>query len=239
MSLLDRWQKEVLSRLDSLAHKARQCRQYLEAKDLRKLDDNGDFIAAWQRIRDLFPEGFSPNRADHLQRHAKFAMPHDFEDIELYDIPAVRRSVEAYGQRASMSDRLDALSLDATVGEAVHPLVKDACVSLVKERRYDMAAQAAVAIVMDELRRLSGSSTDGDDLIRRVVGVQPHMVAFSDCATTNAKTITQGLKTTTQGLYKGVRNPIAHGRTDVDKLEAIQVMVICSYLVSRLQIVEG
>lgn len=238
MSLLDRWQHEVLSRLDSLAHKARQCRQYLEAKDLRELDDNGDFIAAWERIRDLFPDGFVPDHAGDLQRHARFAMPHDFEDIELHDIPAVRRSVEAYGHQASMSDRLDALTIDATIGDAVHPLVKDACIDLVKERRYDMAAQAAIAILMDELRRLSGSRNDGDNLIRRVIGVQPHMVAFSDCTTDNAKTITEGLKTLTQGLYKGVRNPIAHGRTDVEKLEAIQVMVTCSYLVSRLQIVE-
>ena len=237
--LQDRWKREVLSRLDSLAHKAKQCRQYLEANDLSRLDDNDDFLQSWQRIRDLFPKGFVPDRASDLNRHTRFAMPHDFEDIEMHDIPAVRREVEGYGHQPSVPERLDALAVDASIGDAVYPLIKDDCIDHLRERRYAMAAQAGIAVVMRELRRLSGSQADGDHLIREVVGVQPKMVAFSDCTTNNAKSITDGLKMIAQGLYKGVRNPIAHGRTDVEKLEAIQVMVACSLLVARLQIVEA
>ena len=238
MPPLVRWKHEVLSRLDSLAQKARQCRQYLEINELRQLDDNEDFTSAWQRVRDLFPEGFHPDRANDLQRHARFAMPHDFEDIELHDIPAIRRAVEAYGRKPSIRERLDALTLDASVSDALHPLIKDACVDHVKERQYTLACQAAIAVVMNELRRLSKSQTDGDKLIQRVIGVQPNKVAFSPCSTDNEKSISQGLKMIAQGLYKGVRNPIAHGRTDVDKLEAIQVMITCSLLVSRLRFVD-
>ena len=41
-----------------------------------------------------------------------------------------------------------------------------------------------------------------------------------------------------QGLFKGIRNPIAHGWSAIERQEAIQVMVACSLLIGRLQVVE-
>lgn len=166
-------------------------------------------------------------------------MPHDFSDIELHDIPAVRESILRYGQRGEtfIEDQLDHLKLNSTVSDALHPLIKDGCVAFVRERQYRQAALAAVGIVMDELRRLSSSQGDGDSLIRNVVGVRPGKLAFSDCTDDNAKNVTEGLKMIAQGLYKGVRNPASHGWDRFGKQEVVQVMITSSLLLSRLQIV--
>ena len=66
-------------------------------------------------------------------------------------------------------------------------------------------------LLMDELRQLSGSDSDGDTLVRKAVDTTPGKLAFSDCQTNNAKQVTEGLKLTIQSLYKGVRNPSSHG----------------------------
>ena len=237
---LNSWRQEVLSRLDDLEHRARQCRQYLEAQGLDKLKDKSDFEDAWQRIKDLFPEDFSPSRAGDLERHVHFAMPHDFSDIELADIPAVKESVLRYGRRGKefVEEQILSLKINSNISDTLHPLIKDACVGFVRDRNYQQAALAAVGVVMDEIRRLSDSQDDGDGLIRRTIGVQPGKLAFSHCETDSAKNVTEGLKLVAQGLYKGIRNPASHGFDEFGKLEVIQVMVTCSLLLSRLEIVE-
>ena len=191
---IEKWRREVRSRLDALADKAKQYRQHPEAHDLRLLEDNTDFLAAWGQVQDLFPSGFTPSRARDLSRHARFAMPHDFHDIELHHIPAIRASVERYGRRraTAIDDQIEGVTLDSNVSDAIHPLIKDACVGHVRERRYGVAAETAVGIVMQELRRLSGAQADGDRLIRQVVGVLPRKVAFSDCSTHREKSVTEG-----------------------------------------------
>ena len=237
---LDEWRQEVLTRLDDLEHRARQCRQYLEANTLRKLEDKSAFNDSWQRIKELFPEDFNPNRVDELDRHANFAMPHDFSDIELHDIPAVKESVLRYGRKGEtfINEQLAYLRLNSTVSDALHPLIKDACVSFVRKREYQQAALAAIGVVMDELRRLSNSQEDGDGLIRSVISVQPGKLAFSKCDNSNAKSVTEGYKLIAQGLFKGVRNPASHGWDGFGKLEVIQIMIACSLLLGRLQIIE-
>ena len=84
-----------------------------------------------------------------------------------------------------------------------------------------------------------GEESDGDTLIRGVVGVSHGQIAFSNCHSKNAKQVTQGFKQMTQGLYKGVRNPISHGWREIGEIEAFQIMTCCSLLLTQLQFVES
>jgi hypothetical protein len=88
---------------------------------------------------------------------------------------------------------------------------------------------------MDELRRLSGKDADGDSLIRQVIGTNPGDLAFSDCASNSSKQVTEGLKLIAQGLYKGVRNPVAHTWDELRSTDVLQVMVTCSFLLTNLR----
>ena len=99
----------------------------LEAKQLRGLKDREEFLEAWRRIRELFPEDFEPARQTDLKRHILFAMPHDFHDIEHHDIPVVKQSVQNY-RRAGIENALhvqEAYNQDFAPCELVHPLLRE------------------------------------------------------------------------------------------------------------------
>jgi uncharacterized protein (TIGR02391 family) len=235
---LEKWRNELLTRLENLKIDARRVRQMMEATGQDELEDKSDFEAKWDRIVELFPEDFHPNRASDLARHIGFAMPHDFDDIEKFDVPAVMDSVRRYGRKgaAFIEEEIERVQVGSDVSELLHPQIKDACADLLAKRQFGEAAQRAVGLLMDELRRLSGQDLDGDKLIRKVVGTQPGKLSFSDCESNGSKQVTEGLKIIVQGLYKGVRNPIAHGWNEFRSTDVLQVMAICSMLLTNLQI---
>ena len=237
---LEKWRNEVLSLLEALKVRARQIRQFMHARDLQKLEDKADFEAAWQQVQDLLPEDLHPNRAGDLNRHIHFGERHDFSDIEEMDIPAVMESVQRYGRTgdAFIAEELERLSFNSSVSDMIHPQIKDVSADLIAGRQYREAARTTVGLLMDELRRLSGTEADGDALVRQVTGTAPGKLAFSDCQTNNAKQVTDGLKLIAQGLYKGVRNPSSHGWNGFGRVEVLQIMAVSSLLLTQLQIVE-
>lgn len=239
-SQLERWRREVLTRFDALEVRAHQVQQFLSAHDLGKLEDKADFEAAWEKIKSLFPKEFLPDRTNDLERHIYFGMRQDFSDIESLDIPAVRRSVERYGRRGEtfIKRELERVQFNSPVSDLIHPQIKDACADLINSQQYREAARAAVGLVMDEIRRLGRVESDGDSLIRNAIGTEPGSLGLSDCLSDNAKQVTKGLKLVVQGLYQGVRNPLSHGWNGYSYIEVLQIMVTCSVLLTRLQVVE-
>lgn len=235
-----RWRKDILARLDVLKTKARQAQQYLEANSLRELNDKEDIEEAWRRVQERFPSDLKPPRVGDLNRHLGFAMPHDFSDIEQLDIPAIEGAIKRYGRRGNefIEHELAALDTEFEAWELLHPQVRDACMTQYDNGLYRDAARAAVELLMDEIRRLTALQNDGDALIRGTVGVKGQ-IAFSANEDDNQKSITEGLKLVLQGLYKGIRNPASHGYDGFVRLETYQIMTLCSFLLSRLQLTTG
>jgi len=233
---LKRWKKDILARLDILKSKARQARHYLEANSLPELKDTSDISDAWLRVRERFPDDLKPPPVNDLGRHLAFAMPHDFSDIESLDIPAIESSIERYGRHGNefIEDELAALDTDLEAWELLHPLIRDACKAQYESGLYRDAARAAVELLMDELRRLTGRHNDGDALIRGAVGVG-RQIGFSANNDDNEKSISDGLKLVLQGLYKGVRNPASHGYDGFPRLETFRILTLCSFLLNRMQ----
>ncbi len=244
---LEQWRNEVISRLETLKACAQHIRQFMDANDLPKLKDKADFKAdfeaAWQKIQDLFPEDLCPNRADCLNRHIDFAEQQDFSDIEKFDIPAVVESVQRYGRTSAafIGNELERLNFNSSVSDMIHPQIKDACAELIAGRKYQEAARTTIELLLNELRQrsISGLDSDGDALIRQVVGTKHGKLAFSDCQNNNTKQVTDGFKLIIQGLYKGVRNPCSHGWNGFGRVEVFQIMAVSSLLLARLQIVEA
>jgi len=234
---ISRWRKDILARLDVLKTKALHARQYLEANDLRELDDTEDIKGAWLRVQERFPDDLTPPRVSDLNRHLGFAMPHDFSDIERLDIPAIEGAINRYGRRgnAFIVHELAALDADLEAWELLHPQIRDACMMQYENGHYCDAARAAIELIMDEIRRFTGRRDDGDALIRGAVGVG-HPIGFALGADDNARRVTEGLKQILQGLYKGVRNPTSHGFDGFSRIETFQILVLCSLLLGRMQI---
>ena len=232
-----RWRREILARLDVLKTKARQARQYLEANNLRALQDKEDIEEAWLRVQERFPSDLKPPRVGDLNRHLSFAMPHDFSDIEQIDIPAIEEAIKRYGRHGNefIEHELAALDAGLEAWELLHPQIRDACMTLYENGLYRDAARTAVELLMDEIRRLTGRQDDGDSLIRSAVGVGKQ-IAFSANDDDNQKSVTEGLKLILQGFYKGIRNPTSHGYGGFARLETFQIMSLCSLLLGRLQL---
>lgn len=235
---LKRWKREIQGRLDVLKTKARYARQYLEAHNLDALEDKPDINEAWRRVQERFPEDLNPPRVSDLNRHLGFAMPHDFSDIETLDIPAIEGAVERYGRHGEefISHELASLNLDFEAWELLHPQVRDACMTQFESGHYRDAARAAIELAMDEIRRYTGRKDDGDALVRAVVGVGKR-IGFSENGDGNERGVTEGLKMILQGLYKGVRNPASHGYDGYSRLEAFQILVMCSFLLGRMRLI--
>ena len=233
---LKRWKKDILARLDILKSKARHAQQYLDANNLHELKDTDDIKEAWLRVQERFLDDLKPPRVTDLNRHLGFAMPHDFSDIESLDIPAIEGAIKRYGRRGNefIEHELAALDADLEAWELLHPQVRDACMTQYENGLYRDAARAAVELLMDEIRRFTGRQDDGDVLIRSAVGVA-RQIGFSANEDDNEKAITEGLKIVLQGLYKGVRNPTSHGYDGFPRLETFQILTLCSFLLSRMQ----
>jgi uncharacterized protein (TIGR02391 family) len=235
---LNRWKREILGRLDVLKTKARHARQYLEANDLDSLEDKHDILESWRRVQERFPEDLNPPRVTDLNRHIGFAMPHDFSDIETLDIPAIEGAVERYGRGSDefIAHELAALDVGLEAWELLHPQIRDACMTQFESALYRDAARAAIELIMDEIRRYTGRHDDGDALLRAAVGVG-RRIGFSSNEDDSERSITEGLKMISQGVYKGVRNPTSHGYDGYSRLEAFQILVICSFLLGRMRLV--
>lgn len=238
-----RWRKDILARLDVLKSKVRQTQQYLEAKNLHKLKDKDkdkdkeDIEEAWFRVQERFPADLKPPRVSDLNRHLHFAMQQDFSDIENLDIPAIEGAIKHYGRHGNefIEHELAAHDVEFEAWELLHPQVRDACMTQFDNGMYRDAARTAVELLMDEIRRITGRQDDGDVLIRGAVGVN-QQIAFSAHEDNNQKSITEGLKLVLQGFYKGIRNPASHGYNGFARLDTFQIMIMCSFLLSRLQL---
>jgi uncharacterized protein (TIGR02391 family) len=163
-------------------------------------------------------------------------MPQDFSDIETADAPAIERAIQRYGRHGNefIEHELADLDIHLEAWELLHPQIRDYCMTQFESGFYRDAARAAVELLMDEIRRVTGRQDDGDALIRSAVGVG-RKNGFSGNEDDNQKSVTEGLKLVLQGLYKGVRNPTSHGYDGFPRLETFQILTLCSFLLGRLQ----
>lgn len=233
---LKRWKKLIGGRLDMLKSTIGWAMARLAESRQQDIPNDPDIRSAWNRVVELFPEDFAPSRQNDLSRHIAFGCECDFRDILDWDIPDVERAVQGYGRGRDnvIGDELAALDLDMEMWELLHPQIRDACMPSFDQPAYGDAARKAVEVIMSEIRKRSGRQADGDALIRGTVGIDK-AVGFSSNGNDNERQVTEGLKQMLQGAYKGIRNPASHGYAGYSRLEAMQIMVLCSFIIGRMR----
>jgi uncharacterized protein (TIGR02391 family) len=235
---IEQWRRDLLARLDVLKSKARIARQLMEAKGLDVLEDKDDLLHAWRAVYERFPEDFKPLRGGDLSRHLRFAERHDFSDIEKLDVPSIIADVERHGRLGEdfIKHELSLLDVTLQASELLHPRIRDVCLTHLKNGSHKEAVRAAVDLLIDETRKLSGRTDDGDSLIRNAIGIA-NAIGFSDDSTDSEKNVTEGMKLVFQGIYKGVRNPSSHaGHIGFERLETFQILAMCSLLLGRMRL---
>ena len=112
-----------------------------------------------------------------------------------------------------------------------------------QNRQYGVAASQGVQIYLEIIRKLTGRTDDGRDLVNDIFNFSPDKlpgVQLNDLSDVSKKNIQEGQGHLSRGVVTGFRNPITHGPIDskvpavFSELDCLNVLSLVSYLVSRL-----
>lgn len=111
-------------------------------------------------------------------------------------------------------------------------------------KQYGDAASQGVQIYCEIIRKLTGRSEDGSDLVNRVFASKPSgsppEIQLNDLNTESLKNIQEGQGHLSRGVVTGFRNPISHGPIDTNvptlftELDCLNILSLVSYLITRM-----
>ena len=113
-----------------------------------------------------------------------------------------------------------------------------------QNKQYGDAASQGVQIYCEIIRRLTGRSEDGNDLVNRIFGSKPFNtlpeIQLNDLNTDSLKNIQEGQGHLSRGVVMGFRNPTSHGPIDTNvpalftELDCLNILSLVSYLITRM-----
>jgi len=126
----------------------------------------------------------------------------------------------------------------------LHDDLKERIKSYYEHKQYGDAASQGVQIYCEIIRKLTGRSEDGRDLVNRIFGSSPFdnipEIQLNDLDTESLKNIQEGQGHLSRGVVTGFRNPISHGPIDTNvpalftELDCLNILSLVSYLITRM-----
>jgi uncharacterized protein (TIGR02391 family) len=126
----------------------------------------------------------------------------------------------------------------------LHINLKDRVKNYYQNGQFGEAASQGVQIYCEIIRKLTGKTADGTELVDSVFGSKPFeaspTIQLNDLNTKSEKGIQEGQGHLSRGIVAGFRNPIMHGPIDTNvpavfsELDCLNVLSLVSYLVTRL-----
>ncbi len=126
----------------------------------------------------------------------------------------------------------------------LHDGLRERVKTYYQNSQFGHAASQGVQIYCEIIRKLTGLTTDGTDLVNGVFGGKPFTtpptIQLNDLSTDSRKNIQEGQGHLSRGVVAGFRNPIAHGPIDSNvpavfsELDCLNVLSLVSYLITRL-----
>lgn len=123
----------------------------------------------------------------------------------------------------------------------LHTSLRERVRKYYENSQYGDAADQAVKIYCESIRRLSGLTIDGTDLIGRAFGGTPTPILVADTSTQSGKNIQLGQDALSRGLLLGFRNPLNHAPIDTmipntfSENDCLDILSLTSYLVNRIE----
>lgn len=116
----------------------------------------------------------------------------------------------------------------------IHPTIVIEARPRFEGAQYADAVEAALKVVAHEVRRRSGLTLDGADLMHRAFSPHnPHLV-FQDPIPDTQASMQQGYMRVFAGAMMAVRNPKAHGLVKIDRRRAIHFLFLASLLADKI-----
>lgn len=126
----------------------------------------------------------------------------------------------------------------------LHIGLKERVKSYYINKQFGDAASQGVQIYCEIIRKLTGKTEDGNDLVNRIFGSKPFDdppdLQLNELKTESQKNIQEGQGHLSRGVVTGFRNPVAHEPIDTivpavfSELDCLNILSLVSYLLTRL-----
>ena len=109
-----------------------------------------------------------------------------------------------------------------------------------ENNQYGEAADQGIKIFCEEIRKISGLTTDGTQLVGDAFGGKTPKIQVADISTTSGGNIQTGQEQLSRGLIQGFRNPINHAPIDsvvpaiFTELDCLNILSLISYLMTKV-----
>jgi uncharacterized protein (TIGR02391 family) len=132
----------------------------------------------------------------------------------------------------------------ALIQRSVHQDVLRFCTSELLDENFFHAIFEAMKSITAKLRRLTGTSTDGADLVHEAFGDRhgPPLLAINDYDTETLRMEQRGFISLLKGLYGTIRNPLAHDpriEWDMNEQDALDILTMISLIHRKLDKAHG
>ena len=121
---------------------------------------------------------------------------------------------------------------------SIHSQIVLASKQLFENGHYAESVDAAfleiTVRVKNILRELLGDDADGTTAMQKAFSVNNPVIKVSDITTRTGKDIQQGIMELFTGSVRYIRNPQAHEKVSMDKIEAIRKLHLASLLMSEI-----
>ncbi len=113
--------------------------------------------------------------------------------------------------------------------------VREACATLFANGHFAQGVLEAVKVMRDVLQEASGVDLDGEKLAGRAFNLKEPLIVVGDLATETGRNRQRGVMLIAQGIFAGVRNPLAHQRIVVPPPEAGQIVAMIAFVVEAVE----
>ena len=122
--------------------------------------------------------------------------------------------------------------------DSIHENITSSSKQLFKNGHYAESVEAAfleiTVRIKNIVRERLGEDVDGTTAMQKAFSVNNPIIKVSDITTRTGKDIQQGLMELFTGSVRYIRNPHAHEKVSMDKIEAIRKLHLASLLMSEI-----